>query len=189
MFQLKEALYRSASFFVMEPGSVAETMSKVSRIEAIFIASQAKAQVARVAEVVALEGRGLSGDRYASGQGAFSRFPGIRREVTLICADALVDAETEFGVRLSAGEHRRNIVVRGVDLSNLIGSKFSIGDAVMKGVQLCAPCGYLGKIQGQPGLRDALKGRGGIRAHVVSGGLIREGDTISARHTQQETFE
>ena len=160
-------------------------MKPYGHVEAIYTAPEAKAPVVGVAEAHAAEGRGLSGDRYAVGTGAFSRFSGIRREVSLISTEAIVAAEREAGVRLSAGEHRRNIVVRGVDLLALIGREFAVGDAVMKGVQVCAPCGYLAKVQNQPDLREALKGRGGIRAQVVKSGLIREGDPVVPSETGQ----
>ena len=169
-----EALRRSVSIISRSVLAI----STHGRVEAIYTAPEAKAPVVRVAEVEAEEGRGLSGDRYAEATGAFSRFSGVRREVSLISAEAIRTAENEAGVHLSAGEHRRNVVVRDVDLLALIGREFAVGDAVMKGVQVCAPCGYLSKIQGQPGLRDALKGRGGIRAQVVKSGVIREGDQI-----------
>lgn len=132
----------------------------------------------RVEAVEALAGRGLAGDRYAEGRGAFSRWPGARREVTLVDAEALAQAEMEFGVRVMDGEHRRNVVVAGVPLAELVRVPFRVGEVVLKGVQACAPCQYLVRVSGQERIFDALVGRGGLRAQVLGGGPIRVGDPI-----------
>ena len=73
---------------------------------------------------------------------------------------------------------RRNIVVRGMDLNDLIGLEFGIGEAVMRGQRICAPCGYIGRLNDRPGLFSELDGRGGIRVSVVGGGIIRVGDEL-----------
>jgi MOSC domain-containing protein YiiM len=123
---------------------------------------------------------GLEGDRYALGRGAYSRWPGARRQVTLVAEEALGEAEAAFGVALSNGEHRRNVVVAGVALADLVRARFRVGEAVLRGVQACAPCRYLARVAGQPGIFDALVGRGGLRAEVLIGGLIRVGDSVEA---------
>ncbi len=99
--------------------------------------------------------------------------------MTLISAEALRDAEAAFDVSLSEGQHRRNLVVEGLDPAVLRGVPFQIGEARFEGVRLCAPCKYLVRVTGQPEAFDALVGRGGLRAEVVAGGLLREGDEIA----------
>lgn len=150
----------------------------IGRLEAIYIAPKAKAAMQRVDTVEAIAGRGLVGDRYHQGTGAFSRFPGIRREVTLISAEALSDAEAGFGVSLSAGEHRRNLVVSGAPLVDLVKRSFRIGEVVLRGVQVCAPCAYLVRVTGQERIFDALTGRGGLRAQVLEGGTLCQGAVV-----------
>ena len=81
----------------------------------------------------ALAGRGLEGDRYAAGEGSFSRWPGRGREVTLVAAEALAEAAAEFGVAVADGEHRRNLVVEGVPLDDLRGVPFAIGGRPVRG--------------------------------------------------------
>jgi MOSC domain-containing protein YiiM len=152
----------------------------LGRVRAIFVAPRAAAPMQRVAGVDALAGRGLAGDRYAEGRGSFSRWPGARREVTLVDEAALLAAEREFGVRVMDGEHRRNLVVAGVPLVELVRRPFRVGGALLKGVQVCAPCRNLVRVSAQEDLFDALVGRGGLRAQILEGGPIREGDMIEA---------
>lgn len=148
------------------------------RVESIWTAPRAGAVPVSVGQADALAGAGLAGDRYAAGAGSFSRWPGPGRAVTLIAADALAAAESEFPVHLSAGEHRRNLVVTGVPLHALRGVRFRVGEAVLDGVRLCAPCAYLSRVTGQPEAFAALVGRGGLRAEVVTGGRICVGDPV-----------
>lgn len=149
------------------------------RLVALFTAPAAGAPVVRVRQAEAVAGRGLRGDRYERGEGSFSRWPGRGRAVTLIDASAIRDAEAAFGVSMADGEHRRNLVVEGVPLADLRGVPFRIGDVRFEGVRLCAPCKYLVRVTGQPAAFSALVGRGGLRAEVVRGGVLREGDPVT----------
>lgn len=148
------------------------------RLVAIYRAPTAGAAVERVAAAEAIAGAGLAGDRYAAGIGSFSRWPSPGRDVSLIAAEALAEAEAEFGVAVTEGQHRRNLVVEGVSLDDLRGVPFRIGDVAVEGVRLCAPCKYLIRVTGQDAMFDALVRRGGLRAAIVTGGTIREGDAI-----------
>ena len=147
-------------------------------LRAIYTAPEAKAPMQARETVRAVPGRGLEGDRYFYGEGAFSRWPGPRREVTLIAAEALAEAEAAFDVAVTAGEHRRNLVVTGVPLTDLVKAEFVIGDVRMRGVRVCAPCKYLVRVTGQKEIFDALVGRGGLRAEVLTEGVIRLGDAV-----------
>ena len=147
-------------------------------LRAIYTAPEAKAPMRSLDAVRAVPGRGLEGDRYFKGEGAFSRWPGSRREVTLIAAEALAAAEEAFDVAVSAGEHRRNLVVAGVPLGDLVKTEFVVGDVRMRGARVCAPCKYLVRVTGQEGIFDALVGRGGLRAEVLTEGVIRVGDAV-----------
>lgn len=151
---------------------------RTGSLEAIFIAPEAKAPMRSVEAVRAVPGRGLEGDRYWKGAGALSRWPGPLREVTIIDAAALEAAEAEFGVHVSAGEHRRNLVVRGVPLTEWKKREFVIGKVRMRGVRVCAPCNYLARVTGQAAIFDALVRRGGLRAEVLTEGTIRVGDLL-----------
>ena len=146
-------------------------------VEGIYIAPRGGARAERVGEVRALEGRGLEGDRYSEGTGHWSRF-GRACEVTLVEAEELEAMEGEAGVRATNGEHRRNVVIRGLDLDDLRRKRFRIGEAVFEYQKPCSICRHVERLT-EPGMTEALKGRGGICARVVEGRKIREGDPIT----------
>ena len=147
-------------------------------VEGIYIAPRGGARAERVAQARALQGRGLEGDRYSEGTGHWSRF-GLRAcEVTLVEAKDLEAMEEEAGVRVMDGEHRRNVVVRGLDLDGLRRERFRIGETIFEYQKPCSICRHVERLT-EPGMTEALKGRGGICARVVEGGRIREGDPIT----------
>lgn len=150
-----------------------------ARLVSIYTAPAAGAPTVRQPEARAVAGRGLEGDRYWKSEGSFSRWPGKGRDVTLIAAEALAEAAAAFDVALADGEHRRNLVVEGVPLERLRGVPFQIGGVRFEGVRLCAPCKYLVRVTGQPDAFRALVGRGGLRAAVVAGGILRPGDAVT----------
>lgn len=121
-----------------------------------------------VVDVVA--GKGIPGDRYAEGEGTFKDMPYRNRELTL------VEAESAAAVGLPAAQLRRNVVVEGVRLGDLIGHRFRLGDVVAFGARKCAPCEHIEKATARPGLRAELDG--GLRADVLVGGRLRVGDPI-----------
>ena len=159
------------------PVPVTDALAWTGRLDAIWTAPAAGAAMQRRASVVAGD-NGLAGDRYAAGVGSFSRWPGEGRALTLIDAAVIADAEAAFGVRLQRGEHRRNLVVSGVPLTDLRDAPFRVGGVLLEGVRWCAPCKYLVRVTGQAAVFDALVGRGGLRARIVEGGTIRAGDAV-----------
>ena len=144
----------------------------------IFIAPEAAAPMQTVAAVRAVPERGLQGDRYYKGTGAFSRWPGPRRQLTLIAEEALEEMAREAGVVLDPAESRRNLLTRGVPLNDLIKKEFYVGEVRLRGIGLCQPCKYLVRHTGQPGLIPGLVGRGGLRAQILCEGIIQIGDAI-----------
>jgi len=130
-----------------------------------------------VPQTEAVPGRGLTDDRYFLGEGTFSAKHGPDREVTLIEIEALHALKTECDIALTPGQARRNLVTRAVPLNHLVGRDFSVGDVVLRGIRLCEPCGHLEKLT-TPGVHKGLSHRGGLRAQVIRGGILRAGDVI-----------
>ncbi len=132
-----------------------------------------------VAEIQAIQGLGLAGDRYALGVGFYSQRPTEpgAREVTLFAAEVLDALRAEHGIELTPAEHRRNFTVRGVVLADLLGQRFSMGEVVLEGIRDCPPCEHLQGLVHKPVLQP-LVNRGGIRACVLTGGTIRVGDAV-----------
>ena len=139
-------------------------------VVAIHIGPKRLEPMMAVAEVKAVAGAGLEGDRYAREQGSFSeKLP--NNQVTLIESEALEAAERDYQLEVSAAESRRNILTSGVALNHLVGREFLIGSVRLRGLKLCEPCGHLKKLTNKEVIR-ALKHRGGLRAEILEGGLI-----------------
>jgi MOSC domain-containing protein YiiM len=146
-------------------------------VEGIFLAPEAGAQMKSVQAVNALEGCGLKGDRYCAGTGHWSRF-GRVCEVTFIAGEDLDYIEREAGVGVKNGEHRRNVVTRGISLKALRrGERFRVGEVAFEYRGLRSVCQYIERLT-EPGMTQALKGRGGICARVIENGKLRVDDEI-----------
>ena len=146
------------------------------RVEGIYI-KPAPGELPRpVDEVKAMAGAGLDGDPYLA-EGTQNE-PGKGYQLTLISREELEEVALE-GVSLRPGQSRRQIETRGIDLKSLIGKRFRVGEVECLGIRTCAPCQKLQNMTGKPVLL-ALKGNGGLRADIVSTGVIRVGDPVTA---------
>lgn len=146
------------------------------KVESIHIAPAAKAPTHPIGQAEAIPGAGLAGDRYFLKQGTFFK-PEPDHELTLIEAEAIEAAEREYKVKMNPGEARRNVVTRDVPLNHLVGREFQIGSVKFRGIRLCEPCGHLEGLVGQPVIKS-LRHRGGLRAQILTQGIIRVGDAI-----------
>jgi MOSC domain-containing protein YiiM len=147
-------------------------------VAAIFLAPAARGATIAVETVRAIAGRGLEGDRYFDRRGTYSRLPGSGRQVTLIESEAVEALAAEYGVSLTPGESRRNLVTRGVPLNHLVGREFRVGPVLLRGTRLCEPCLHLERLTARKGTRRGLVHRGGLRADILSDGMISVGDSI-----------
>ena len=159
-----------------EPGRGAVTWQGV--VVSIHVAAEARAPLVAVEAVRAVPGKGLEGDRYFAHAGTYSKIKGTGREVTLIEDEALEALFDEAGLELASGASRRNIVTRGVPLNHLVNREFCIGAVTLRGMRLCEPCSHLERLSHATGVRRALVHRGGLRAEIVTEGVIRVGDAV-----------
>lgn len=141
----------------------------------IWVADAAAAPCRSVDRVEALAGRGLEGDRYASGAGFWKATDGC--QVTLIAEEDLARAERRYAIPLAAGQHRRNLVVRGLRPEAVRGRHLRIGAALLAWHRPRPPCLYLDSIT-RRGTAKALGRHSGICLRVAEGGLIRVGDGV-----------
>ena len=149
----------------------------VATLLGIYTTKSKGSEPRAVAEARAAPGRGIEGDRYFEGQGTFSKSEHPDREVTLIETEAIEALTRDYGVRIPAGLARRNLVTQGVALNHLVGREFAVGEVRLRGLRLCEPCGHLEKLTA-PGVKKGLVHRGGLRAQVLTEGVMREGDPI-----------
>jgi MOSC domain-containing protein YiiM len=146
-------------------------------VVALFIGATPKQPLQAVDQVISVAAHGLEGDRKFRGDGVSGPKNGPDREVTLIESEAIEAVNREYGVELSPIETRRNVVTRGVALNHLVGKPFRVGEALLQGIRLCEPCSHLESLT-RCGVMKALVHRGGLRAQVLEGGVIRIGDPI-----------
>ncbi|MEC4019431.1 MOSC domain-containing protein [Streptomyces sp. H27-D2] len=156
----------------------------VGVLSSIHLAPTAGARMVAVDSARAVGARGLEGDRYfTSGPGPRPRFSGVGRasgscDITLIEAEALEALALDTGVALLPGEARRNLVCRGVRLGPLVGREFRVGAVTLRGIARSEPCLHLEQLT-RPGVLRGLIHRGGLRAEIVTDGLIRVADPVS----------
>ncbi len=133
----------------------------------IHLATGHRAGLTEVSEVLALEEKGLEGDRYL----------GTTRNVTVVATGELEAAALQLGYPIPPGATRRNITVDADHLPRTTGSLIHMGEAILSVWRDCPPCNRMYETVG-PGAREALGGRAGIAARVVKGGIIRVGDPV-----------
>ena len=147
------------------------------KLVGIFLGQRKGEDLQPANHVEAVQGRGLVGDRYFLKEGTYSAKDGPDREVTLIEAEALEGLAREYEITLQPTQTRRNLLTRGVPLNHLVGRTFTIGTVVLRGIRLCEPCGHLEKLT-LSGVTKGLIHRGGLRAQVITGGLLELGAVV-----------
>ena len=144
------------------------------RVEGIFVTPEHGELPEPVESVRALAGCGLEGNRYLFDEDAP---PGTA--LTLIAAEAVEALEREHGIALEPRATRRNVLTRGIDVNELVGKRFRVGDVECEGVELCEPCAHLQSLT-KDGVIKGLAHRGGVNADILSDGKISIGDAVVA---------
>lgn len=120
-----------------------------------------------VAEVECVAREGLRGDRY------FGFKDDYKGQVTFFEQEAWEMLCETFDERdKSVDVFRRNIITRGVDLNQFIGQEFEVQGVRFQGIEESKPCYWMNTAFG-PGAEKALMGRGGLRAKILSDGVLR----------------
>lgn len=129
-----------------------------------------------ILEEVNVEIGGLEKDRYNIGR------PDGSRAVTLIQYEHL-QAVASFLNRefIDPALLRRNIVVKGINLSSLKGKKIIIGEAILEMTGYCHPCSRMEEALGLGGY-NAMRGHGGITCKVVKPGKMMLKDRVIAEN-------
>ena len=152
----------------------------MSRVIEILVASSPSSSMESRDSVRAVPGRGLEGDRYFFGLGTFSPNPHKPDyEVTLIQKEHIESFQAASALPFTSKDARRNLVSEGVDLNSLVGKDFTIGSVRMRGIRLCEPCNYLAK-NSFAAVLQGLVHKGGLRAQILSEGVIQVGDPLTA---------
>lgn len=115
--------------------------------------------------------KGLRGDRY------FGYKPDHRGQVTFLDADVVDKIRERLQLaKLPASIFRRNLIVRGSDLSQWVGKRFRFQGVEFQGSQECRPCQWMDRVVAQGAeacMSEAF--RGGLRARIQTNGTLRVG--------------
>jgi MOSC domain-containing protein YiiM len=124
-----------------------------------------------VATIQCRAGRGVEGDRF------FGYRPDYKGQITFFAWETFEAVRHQFALAtLSSGAFRRNVLIEGVELNTLIGARFTIGGIGFEGTGEARPCHWMNHAVA-PGAEEWLKGRGGLRARVLSDGALALGAT------------
>jgi MOSC domain-containing protein YiiM len=162
-------------FFGDDKSTVARllaTLPQQGRLEWIGLRPARRAELLAVPEAEVLTDSRLAGD-HASPK------PGGKRQLTLIQHEHLAAVAGFLGLDapVAPGRLRRNLVVSGLNLLALKGRQIQIGEVVLDITGECHPCSRMEEELG-PGGYNAMRGHGGLTAHIAQGGFIRLGDAV-----------
>ena len=129
-------------------------------------------QITSVKEVKAVCGKGLINDRYCKENN------NEKCQITLIEIENINHYNKSFGTKFSSINFRRNIVTENINLNNLVGKKFFIGDVKVEGHDLCRPCISLQNKLNEKNIVKEFLHKGGLRCEILSDGKIFIGDKI-----------
>jgi len=151
---------------------------KTGRVEGIYIAPHKGEPTQSVEQVHIVPGMGIEGDRYFVKPGTANKDTKSGREITLIEMEAIESMQDDYGIQITPSQTRRNIITRGIALNELVGHSFYIGKLQLRGVRLCEPCQTLAN-RTDPRILPTLVHRGGLRAEIISEGIIYLNDIIT----------
>lgn len=144
-------------------------MSKVLKLGIVEINNK---KIKEVETIEVLANKGVIGDRH------FDEFNDPYCQLSLIESENIDYYNSKYGVNIPYVDFRRNIITRGINLNNLIGKKFKIGQVKVEGVDLCRPCKHLTELLNQKNLLKEFLRRGGLRCQVLTSSKINVGDKI-----------
>lgn len=117
-------------------------------------------------EIRCLAGRGVEGDRF------FDYKDNYKGQITFFSSEVFEELCHQLAVHdKPPGATRRNVITAGVDLNSLIEKEFEIQGVRFSGEAECSPCHWMDKAIA-PGAEEFLKGRGGLRARILSDGVL-----------------
>lgn len=146
------------------------------RVVGLFISPDKGVPMLSQSTVHAVAGKGLEGDRYLLGKGAYSKSkPPKVRDISIISLEAIQAANEESGPEFTQADTRRNIVVTGMELNQLGGQTIRLGGVTIQVTGLCEPCDRPSGLSKKSGFKSRFENRGGIRGRILNDGEIKIG--------------
>jgi MOSC domain-containing protein YiiM len=128
-----------------------------------------------VSEIECVAGRGLRGDRF------FDYRKDYKGQITFFSLEVLDELCGALEAQdCSPDLVRRNVLTRDVNLNELIGKDFQVQGIRFHGTEESRPCYWMNRAIA-PGAEDFLKGRGGLRAKILSDGILRSTAAVPAK--------
>ena len=144
----------------------------MGKIEAINITNISENNTFYVNQAILEKGKGIVNDRY------YGNFKKKKEQVTLINLEEINNFNNQIKENIDAKNFRRNIIVSGIKLNELINKKIKINEVTLKIHEICQPCKYLQDRLKIPGLVKMLLNKSGVRAEILTSGSLAVGDTI-----------
>ena len=144
----------------------------MGKIEAINISNISEANTFYVNQAYLEKGKGIVNDRY------YENFKEKKEQVTLINLEEINAFNNQVNQNIEPKDFRRNIIVSGIDLNNLIDKQIKINQVILKIHEICQPCKYLQDRLKLPSLVKLLVNKSGVRAEIIKSGNLSVGDTI-----------
>ena len=128
--------------------------------------------IIQVAAIECVAGHGIRGDRF------FDYRDDYKGQITFFAHEVFQELCHAFAVpNASPGVLRRNVIVAGIDLNSLIGETFDVQGVTFHGTGECKPCYWMDQAFA-PGAEEFLRGRGGLRARILTDGQLRSTSQI-----------
>ena len=150
----------------------------IGKVVGIYIANSRGDPTVNIDEAHVIPGMGIVGDRYFTDHKKNDADSKGGREITLIELETIEAIIVNDDIQLTPSQTRRNIITHGIALNDLVGRRFVIGDIQLKGIRLCEPCNYLAS-RTDPRILKSLLHRGGLRAEIITEGIIYLNDKIT----------
>lgn len=128
-----------------------------------------------VPEIKCLAGRGIEDDRFLDFKG-----PDWKGQITFFSREVYDEMCDEFDVHDKPPSiFRRSVIVEDVDLNDLIGQEFEVQGLRFSGSEEATPCAWMDVVFAQ-GACKALAGRGGLRARILTDGVLKADDVAES---------
>jgi MOSC domain-containing protein YiiM len=144
----------------------------MSKVLKLGITKDNNKKIKEVNSIEVVANKGVINDRH------FKEFNDPFSQVSLIESENIDYYNLKYGLNIEYLDFRRNIVTKGIQLNDLIGKQFFVGDAKIEGVDLCRPCRHLSEILNQDNIIKEFLRRGGLRCQILSSSIINIGDKI-----------
>lgn len=141
-------------------------------IEAINITNKSDQETFYVNQAYLEKNKGIVNDRY------YENFKNKKEQVTLIDIEEINLFNKLVGQDIDYKDFRRNIIVSGFKICEMVGQKIKINNSILKIHEICQPCNYLQKKLNSPNLIKRLLNKSGVRAEILSSGYIGVGSKI-----------